>query len=81
MLGSGPELTALALWSTCTPASTLFLALGDKAGGVEVLELRRPAVAQGQQGEASHAGAHIVFFFAALGWIALELPGKTYLNK
>ena len=74
--GRDPELTALALWSTCTPASTLFLALGDKAGGVEVLELRRPAVAQGPQGGASHAGAHCKVF--QLRWVArCGLPRPT----
>ena len=35
-----PPLTAIALWSTSRPAHTLFLALGDAWGGVEVLELR-----------------------------------------
>ena len=44
--GRGPDLTALALWSTSGPAHTLFLALGDAAGGVEVLELRRPGLLQ-----------------------------------
>ena len=74
--GRAPELTALALWSTCTPASTLFLALGDKAGGVEVLELRRPSVAQGPQGGASHAGAHCKFF-SCDGWLAVTSAGAA----
>lgn len=38
--GGQPPLTAVALWSTSRPARTLFLALGDAWGGVEVLELR-----------------------------------------
>ena len=52
-----PELTALSLWSTCAPASVLFLALGDAAGGVEVLELRRQAFLPGQHDGASNVGA------------------------
>ena len=35
-----PHLTAVALWSTSSTADTLFLAIGDTAGGVKVLELR-----------------------------------------
>lgn len=35
-----PHLSAVVLWSTSSPADTLFLALGDTWGGVEVLELR-----------------------------------------
>ena len=55
---SGPCPTALALWSTCAPASALFLALGDAAGGVEVLELRRPALPPGQHAGAPRAALH-----------------------
>ena len=39
-IGMQPPLSAVALWSTSSPAETLFLALGDTWGGVEVVELR-----------------------------------------